>query len=149
MSTKNFVSYGDAESLMSGIKDAIDAGGGGKVTVASYTNQAGTIRNALNHLRGYIDQLTQEQQMFSYIAIYGGLYGQGDIVIPWSVGKMTNYYDYGKLMIIGTDITSYYASAHIHKTNNTSIYLYFSGTDISGEKLSSKNITKIELGYFN
>ena len=53
MSTKNFVSNGDMETLMSGIKDAIDGAGGGseinKVVVASYTRADGnrTIENIL------------------------------------------------------------------------------------------------------
>ena len=46
MSTKNFVSYGDAETLMAGVKSAIDDAGGGTVkrlTIAKVTDTTLTI----------------------------------------------------------------------------------------------------------
>ena len=66
MSTQNFVSYGDAETLMSGIKSAIDgaSGGGGsfETVVASYTAQSGqNISQCLTELGKLVpNNLTQD-----------------------------------------------------------------------------------------
>lgn len=68
MSTKNFVSYGDAETLMSGIKDAIDnaggGGGSGDMQTSVYDPQ-GTVATA-GGIVAYIDDVITDALTASY-----------------------------------------------------------------------------------
>lgn len=142
MSTKNFVSYGDAETLMSGIKSAIDdAGGGGggsleKVVVSSFTDTSYRIGNALTTFYQYISNLTEEQLRCSFIDIY------------------SNGYDNYRMYYYKNDPSSHYYDYHSSKTANGLIQIIAStsvyapeGTDRSAYSLNDMHIAKIELCY--
>lgn len=67
MSSKNFASYGDMETLMTGIKNAIDdAGGGGSGDMqASVYDPLGTVATA-GGIVAYIDDVITDALTASY-----------------------------------------------------------------------------------
>lgn len=142
MSTKNFVSYGDAETLMSGIKSAIDdAGGGGgslqKVVVSSYTNTNTTIQEALFTFLNYLNSMTEEQKRNCFIDFYSSGASYWKSRLYWVRGN-NDYQVFG--------ITSENAYAQIGTTASTCSY-DINGSSQSSSSLATKHITKIELCY--
>ena len=156
MSTKNFVSYGDAESLMSGIKDAIDnAGGGGvnvnRVSVAKITiSNTDTFAIALQQLYSALHGLSLDVVYKTKILLH--TFGGSIVGADYPTNCILDY-SYSVKMS-ATNIVYFFGCSH-HISKNTSCNIdensaniYHVGTVISSAKPTDYYIDYIELFYY-
>ena len=147
MSTKNFVSNGDMETLMSGIKDAIDGAGGGgtvtKTTVGEYTS--GTFYTIGADLYSKLSALSNNILSKCYFEISGTGY----------TGTSKFYYNFMKLgfsFLEGIDFI-FTKSMSANANMKISVSRNFMTIDQGGTSLSASanisdlNITKIGMYY--
>lgn len=154
MSTKNFASYGDMETLMSGIKDAIDdAGGGGsptKVTVKEYTDTTATLSAVLSDLYTQVNALSDDIRKKCYLELYSPTGGD-------SASKMVNKYVKLPFNLLGRDTNWGYGFGVVTGGNLNmfvnlgvslqSVYIGTSSAWTNSSTLSTLLVSKIGLYY--
>lgn len=163
MSDKNFVSYGDAETLMSGIKDAIDGAGGGasvrKIIIASVTDTSLTVGEAIlslrNALRSYwsTNHITTDDAKNAFLrntTIYAS--GTG-ATAPYKDNAVYRYMGNGcdnplwGLVCMGESANNGYIASIFFSGNASSCYFFHNGTQFQTNTMSFEGITKLELVY--
>ena len=151
MSTKNFVGYGDAESLMSGIKSAIDdAGGGGGslekvvVSTSAVTNQS--VAQALQPFLNKFLQLTDEQRRCCFIDIYGTSIQLGATARLYFLCTQGSGNSVSKIFFGNREAGDGGMCAMV--TNDYS-QIYIANTSYQSNTLASQGWTKFELSYMN
>ncbi len=139
MSTKNFVSYGDAETLMSGIKSAIDdAGGGGgfeKVVATSITNGSTTIGEAFLSIYNAFSALSDEKKRCCFIDVTG------------SVNYRIYLYNYYTGSATFATIDNASGKVYLGTTTAAQSVCLAGSVIPNSSTLSGTSITKIELCY--
>ena len=165
MSTKNFVSSGDMETLMSGIKDAIDDNSASfrKVVIGQVTNTTLTIAEALNSLYSALSAYWTQNNISSrknkvnflnncFITTYtnggGTTYPEVFCSLYKYSGGGDTFISFGNTGLgLTTNPNSSNSYVGVMMLNDTSSKFRMFGVDHSTDTLSTLTITELTLIY--
>lgn len=149
MSTKNFASYGDMETLMTGIKSAIDGAGGGgieKVVVGEYTNSNTTFNTFGQDLALKLNAITNIDILSKLkLVLHFNVGNSNEHYDVYSIAKAETYNDY--YTFYNSDSWSYNNVLIVRKTGVCEWYRN-SADNMGGDStFSARNVNKIECYY--